>query len=230
MLNQSKQAEQTLNKRKGVNIKPLAYTLHKKFTFYFVIPNLMKVRDQKRFVELLLYILNRTGRLDSYHVFKILYFAERLHVATWGLGFVPDNFLAKTNGPVPENLSIAIEELSKSEDELSKLIDALTVHMQEKVEEMPDGKDTFFEAKREADMNYISKADKDVLDSAISDYAHLPFLELRRLSHDEAWEEADKRVNGTDVLSPVTMAKAMKVDEAMLDYVREQCEIAEYFS
>lgn len=228
MQNKPEIARHTLHFRKESFYRLLIKLIKKNFTQSF--PNLMKVRDQKRFVELMLYILNKTGKLDSYHVFKILYFAERLHVSTWGSGFVPDNFLAKTNGPVPENLAVAVEGLSQSENELSKLIDAFTTHMLEKAEEMPNGIDIFFEAKREADMNYISKADKDVLDSAIADYAHLPFKELRKLSHDEAWEEADKRINGTDVLSPITMAKAMKVDEAMLDYVREQCEIAEYFS
>ncbi len=37
--------------------------------------------DSKKLTELVLYILCKTGGIDFYHVFKILYFAEMSHLA-----------------------------------------------------------------------------------------------------------------------------------------------------
>ena len=43
-----------------------------------------------------------------------------------------------------------------------------------------------------------------------------------RKSHDEAWEEANRRTNGTNVISPVSMARVLNADDAMLEYIEEQ--------
>lgn len=40
--------------------------------------------DSKKLTELILYILEKTGGVDFYHAFKILYFAEMKHLSKWG--------------------------------------------------------------------------------------------------------------------------------------------------
>ena len=61
--------------------------------------------NSKKLAELVLYILGKTGGVDFYHTFKILYFAEMKHLAKWGSGIVPDEFCALKYGPVPTNLN-----------------------------------------------------------------------------------------------------------------------------
>ena len=48
--------------------------------------------EQQKIVEVVLYILNKTGGIDFYHLFKILYFAERDHLAKWGDKIISDDF------------------------------------------------------------------------------------------------------------------------------------------
>ena len=52
----------------------------------------MTSHDRKKLSELVLFIIDKTGGVDFYHAFKILYFAEMKHLAKWGSGFVPDEF------------------------------------------------------------------------------------------------------------------------------------------
>ncbi len=76
--------------------------------------------DSKKLTELVLYILCKTGGVDFYHVFKILYFAEMKHLAKWGSGIVPDEFCALKYGPVPTHLYDAVKELGHSRMKLSE--------------------------------------------------------------------------------------------------------------
>ena len=44
-------------------------------------------------------------------------------------------------------------------------------------------------------------------------------------SHDEAWDEGNRRVYGTNRISPVTMAKVLNSDASILEYIEEQIQI-----
>lgn len=82
--------------------------------------------DRKKLTELVLYILDKTGGVDFYHAFKILYFAEMKHLAKWGVGIVPDEFRALKYGSVPTQLYDAVKELNNPRmtlsEELSEVI------------------------------------------------------------------------------------------------------------
>ena len=79
--------------------------------------------------------------------------------------------------------------------------------------------------KREADLKYISKSEIEALEQSIQENKSLTFGQLMRKSHDEAWEEANRRTNGTNVISPVSMARVLNADDAMLEYIEEQMQI-----
>lgn len=63
------------------------------------------------------------------------------------------------------------------------------------------------------------------MDQSIEENKSLTFGQLMRKSHDVAWDEANRRANGSNVISPVTMAKVLNADEAMLEYIEEQIQI-----
>ncbi len=174
--------------------------------------------DSKKLTELVLYILCKTGGVDSYHAFKILYFAEMKHLAKWGSGIVPDEFCALKYGPVPTQLYDAVKELGNPQMRLSE-------DLAEVVQFAGEDAPNVLLPKREANMNFLSKSEVDALNDAISENESLTFGQLRRKSHDAAWDEAHHRVNGTNVISPVSMAKVMNADEAILEYIEEQLEI-----
>lgn len=169
--------------------------------------------ERKSLVETVLYILNKTGGVDIYHVLKILYFAEQKHLATWGGRMTGCNYVAYKYGPVAEDLYNALRENHKSDPELRNLISEAVCYGGE------DASSVIF-AKREADTDYISLAARECLDASISENSQLTFSQLKNKSHDAAWEHA---YSSGGVIDPVSMAKAGNADEAMLEYIAEQC-------
>ena len=174
--------------------------------------------DSKKLTELVLFILGKTGGVDFYHAFKILYFAEMKHLAKWGYGIVPDEFCALKYGPVPTKLYDAVKELNHPQmilsGELSKVI-------QFAGEDAPN----VLLPKREANLKFLSKSEIEALEQSIEENESLTFGQLMRKSHDQAWEEASRRPNGTNVISPVSMAKVLNADDAILEYIEEQMQI-----
>ncbi len=63
-----------------------------------------------------------------------------------------------------------------------------------------------------ANMNYIAKSEVEALDESIAENAHLTFGQLKQKSHDKAWYEAYHKVNGTNIISPITMLEVMDAD------------------
>ena len=174
--------------------------------------------DSKKLTELVLFILGKTGGVDFYHAFKILYFAEMKHLAKWGSGIVPDEFCALKYGPVPTQLYDAVKELTHPRMILSE---ELSEVIQFAGEDAPN----VLLPKREANLKYISKSGIEALEQSIEENESLTFGQLMRKSHDEAWEEANRRTNGTNVISPVSMARVLNADDAMLEYIEEQMQI-----
>lgn len=174
--------------------------------------------DSKKLTELVLYILCKTGGVDFYHVFKILYFAEMSYLAKWGSGIVPDEFRALKYGPVPTHLYDAVKDLGNAGIKLSEDL-AQAVHFAG--EDAPN----VLLPLREVDLQFLSKSELDALDQSIEEHESMTFGQLMSKSHDAAWEEAHRRVNGANVISPLSMAKVMNADDAMLEYIQDQLQI-----
>lgn len=174
--------------------------------------------DRNKLRELVLYILDKTGGVDFYHAFKILYFAEMKHLAKWGSSIVPDEFCALKYGPVPTRLYDAVKDLNHPHMALSE---ELSEVIQFAGEDAPN----ILLPKRNTDMRFLSKSEIEAMDEAIAENKSLTFGQLMRKSHDEAWDEAHRRVNGTNIISPLSMAKVLHADDAMLEYIDEQMQI-----
>ena len=179
--------------------------------------NGMNAYEQHRLKTMVLYILNVTGGIDFYHVFKILYFAEREHLAKWGHRMVDDDFCALDYGPVPSQLYDAIKVLDKPD---SNFASELHVSMGFAGADAPN----VMIAKEAPDMDYISASEKEALDNSIKENASLTFKQLKEKSHDIAWQEAFSRKRSAK-LSLLKMAEAVHADEATLEYIKEQMEL-----
>jgi len=108
--------------------------------------------EEQKIKEVLLYILEKTGVVDYYHLMKILYLAERQHLAKWGERITIDDYYALPHGPVPTRIYDALK--SVKEGKSGFLSDIVAV-----------SSDTpFVTALREADMGYLSKSEVDALD------------------------------------------------------------------
>lgn len=174
--------------------------------------------DSKKLTELVLYILEKTGGVDFYHTFKILYFAEMKHLAKWGCGLVPDDFCALKYGPVPTRLYDAVKELNHPQMPLAR-------DLSEAVQFAGEDAPNVLLPKRNANRDFLSLSEIEALNTAIEENEALSFGQLMSKSHDNAWEEANRMVNGTNRISPISMAKVLHADDSMLAYIEDQLRI-----
>lgn len=174
--------------------------------------------EQTKLIQVVLYVLQKTGGIDFCHLFKILYFAELKHLAKWGARITSDSFHALEYGPVPTCLYDVVKGQRVPSTDLLELF-SNDVRFAEK-----DAPNVLL-PQVEPDMNYISKSEIEALDASIEENAHLTFSQLKNKSHDSAWYEAYHRVNGSNVISLVSMAKVSGADDATLEYIQEQIEL-----
>lgn len=173
--------------------------------------------DKQKLTEVILYILNKTKGLDYYHVFKIIYFANIAHLAKYGFPMVSDEFCALPDGPVPSILYNCIKGDVHCDKDLKDMLE-------QTVSKGTDDAYYMMEAKRNADLDYLSKADIDALDCSIAENGNLPYGELRAKSHGEEWSRAYKQP-GRKVMDIVGMAKDAMASEDMIEYIKENLAI-----
>lgn len=175
--------------------------------------------EQIKLVQIALYVLQKTGGIDYYHLFKILYFAELKHLEKWGSRITSDNFYALDYGPVPTYLYDVVKGCNVSNTDLLKLF---SDNIQSAGKDAPN----VLLPKVEVNMNYISKSEIEALDASIEENAYLTFSQLKTKSHDSAWYEAYHHA-GSKAMSSISMAKASGADDATLEYIQEQIELGE---
>ncbi|MDR2449839.1 MAG: SocA family protein [Prevotellaceae bacterium] len=165
--------------------------------------------EQQKLIEVVLYILNKTGGIDFYHLFKILYFAEREHLAVWGDRITTDDFFALKYGPVPTRLYNAVKRENTLSDLLWNVVEIAGI----------DAPNVLL-PKRTQDVNYLSTSEIEALDKSIAENSKKLFQDLKNLSHDIAWENASKKNH--KVISLLDMAKASGATDATIEYIQEQ--------
>lgn len=168
-----------------------------------------------------LYIIGQCKTIDYFHLFKILYFADRNHLGKYGRRIVKDTFCALQYGPVPSNLYDAIKIVTgktsrPASDAITILSDALA------------SKDTIYPNyltnKEEADMDELSPSDIECIDQSIKENSQTPFDRLSDQSHDKAWIEAWEKKRNSPI-NELTLAEAGGADESMMEYVKENLEL-----
>jgi uncharacterized phage-associated protein len=169
--------------------------------------------DIARFLAPALYVLNKTGlKLDKHRLFKILYFADKEHIATYGRTFMEDFYIAMANGPVPSRLydfvkvlegktSIPVSEEFKNE--LSSYLKPEPPY--------------HILALQDPDFDFLSKSALKFLDDSIEQYKNKSFTELTELSHDQAWKAASENTE----MSLIEIAKDAGVSSEMLKYIED---------
>lgn len=163
-----------------------------------------------------LYVINMCKAIDYFHLFKIIYFADRDHYAVYGRRIVKDTFCALKNGPVPSNLYNAIKDVIGKEhignSPLRVIANAIEV-------EDPDYS-YVVSAKELPDMDELSRSDIEMLDKSISENLPLSFRELSDKSHDIAWRAAHDNCPNSE-MTPILMARAAGASDDTINFIRE---------
>lgn len=171
-----------------------------------MVDTIRKYEDQ-RIKEVLLYILSKTGVIDYYHLMKILYLAERQHLAKWGEKITTDDYYALPHGPVPTRIYDALKVVKEGDKGL--LADVITVE-----KDMPN-----VTPLRTPNMEYLSKSEVEALDNAIAKNIVKSFAELEQMTHDEYYHKA--LANGRK-MSIEDIARSGGASEEMIQFIREE--------
>jgi len=163
------------------------------------------------YIQPVLYVLNKANQaLDTHKISKILYFADREHLAKYGTSISNDCYIKMEYGPVPSSIYDIIKAVHGKPGIISK-----------------SEVDSFFEvsegnkiaAKLNFDQDEFSVTEMECLDASIEEHLSKSFIYLTYKSHDVAWKSA------IDTMDTIKIAEAGGADENMLNYIRHFNEI-----
>lgn len=169
----------------------------------------MRNFDVEKAKAAVLYILENLKKADFHTIFKILYFADREHLAKYGRTIINDDYIAMSWGPVPSTIYDGFKHIRVQNfafNNFSSFYNAFEI----------EGR-TMVIPKEKPDIDELSKSDLECLDKAIIDISPLNFNQRKEKSHDYAWKNACQ--DGTiDILH---IAKEGGADHEMLKYIIE---------
>jgi len=167
--------------------------------------------DAEKAIEEILYIAKRAPKHDIYHVLKIMYFADKKHLGKYGRFICNDTYIAMNNGPVPSETYDIIKHMRG--DGYHPYIDEHALKSFE-VKTKPDNR---IIPSRDANPDLLSESDQECLDESIKEYGPLSFDELKKLSHDKAYESADQN----DEIPIEAIAATLADGDLLVQYLTE---------
>ncbi len=131
--------------------------------------------DPEKAIEVLLYIARHCPNM--YTALKILYFADKEHLARYGRLISGDTYIAMTYGPVASD-SYDLIKCARG-DGLSrwKVPAAEAFQVVGRI----------IKPIRDPDLDWLSESERVCLDAAISKYGKMSFGQIKVLSHDDAY-------------------------------------------
>lgn len=141
--------------------------------------------NKEKAIAAILYIakkLKENGEeTDIHSIFKILYFAEKKHLAVYAMPIVGDDYIAMQFGPVPSG----IYDLVKSARGAGSVL-------------KPDIQESFkvngsaIILLKDPDLDELSEADLFFIDKSLEENKGLPFYARTAKSHDLAWKKTPR--------------------------------------
>lgn len=176
---------------------------------------LPKFKEQKALTAIL-YVAHQLvaktpeKRADLYKLAKVLYFADKKHLAKYGRPIAGDFYVAMKDGPVPSRTYDMLKQVRGDGcycstpvfvDELAKSIRF-------------DGNITVQPLKA-ARIEELSQSDIEALDFAIERLRKLNFSQIKTMSHDSAYKAADQSNN----IPIEAVARAGGAKDGMIAYL-----------
>ncbi len=172
--------------------------------------------DQNQFkkeksLNAILYIASKVTNPDVYKVLKLMYFADKYHLGHYGSLISDDSYVAMKSGPVP---SLPYDILKSTRKGKHRLFNDTEIERFKEALEVKDNHEVI--QKKEPDFDFFSESSLKSFDYAIENYGHLSYKELKKLSHDSAYDAADLN----DEISVIEIAKTFDNSESLVDYLQ----------
>ncbi|MBC8054575.1 MAG: SocA family protein [Sphingobacteriaceae bacterium] len=165
--------------------------------------------NERKTVQSVLFISSQLKRKDFHKIFKILYFSDRDHLATYGRTITGDNYIAMADGPDPTNLydifkSVRGDGYFKDDGKFSRFFSVENWDL--------------IQNNQEPDLRVLSPTDLKFLKENIEKYGKMSWEEIREKSHDYAW--SNTALNRT--ISFENLITEAGEDESFIDFARQQ--------
>ncbi|MBI5578026.1 MAG: SocA family protein [Deltaproteobacteria bacterium] len=132
--------------------------------------------NYEKAIEALVFLAEQQPGIDIYHVAKVLFYADKMHVNKFARPILGDTYICMNHGPVPSGVRDLITDNPwLSPDLVDKKCTSLEI----------EGSRFNLTAKRKPNLDYFSKTDLDCLRTALLEHGKKPFGELREQTHDE---------------------------------------------
>jgi uncharacterized phage-associated protein len=147
-------------------------------------------------VEAIHYLASIHPGITPFYVAKILYYADKSHMADWGRPICGDFYVAMENGPVPSNTYRLVNREAIIGDDIINEFDS---RIEKKDLQLFPRIDFNAIALSPSDMEYLKKSERI--------YGHMSFGALRDLVHKErAWRDAwQKRLSAAPTMDMTSM-------------------------
>jgi uncharacterized phage-associated protein len=151
--------------------------------------------DVEKALEAVVYVSHKTN--DLFHIVKILYYADKIHLEEYGRQLTGDYYVAMEEGPVPSGAYDLIKR-ARGDEQLfeARIVD---IHPEKSI----SIKDHIIVTPlRPTKLEFLSESDIECLDKSIEVYATMGVKKLWELAHEEeAYKKA--RRNGPIQLSDI---------------------------
>lgn len=157
--------------------------------------------NKQKAIEAILYLANKRPSIDKMSLYKFLFFADIEHLNRYGRPIFGGYYVAMQRGPVPSQIKNLLEHKNNSEFEII---------------------DYMITATREANTEYLSSSDLEVLDQIYGKYGNYSAPQLSDLSHKHpAWINARKfnkfknnnRLDYKDMIDPCNTELIQDLEE-----------------
>jgi uncharacterized phage-associated protein len=140
-------------------------------------------RNSKKIIEGLVWLARKMPGIDHYHVVKIFFGADKLHLNKYGRPVFGDEYIAMDYGPVPSHTYTLIKQNRSflSPEEVQEVANSLEVKAIAKVK--------YIFAKRLPDLDDFSRTDIACLEESLRLHGCMTFGQLVDLTHQEpSWQ------------------------------------------
>lgn len=121
--------------------------------------------------------------ITQYYVGKVCYFADREHLLDYGRPITGDRYVAMEHGPVPSSVrDLLKQDGGLADDVLTHLYERVSINKAQNLQHVSSRHVDGFE--------HLSPTDQEYLLAALQKYGKMGFTELKRVSHDVAWQAA----------------------------------------
>lgn len=177
----------------------------------------MKTIEQiKKIKAVVLYVLNNMPKgVDYIKLSKLLYFAQRESLVSYGKTIFDDTFKARDRGPVPTLTYKVLKMIENGDkfDELKEFGESIKVVNQKAT------------ALQKCDTDLLTIIDMKILDDTIKKYGNINSKKLSEMTHNEVYNSIIEKMKGDpekDIFTLIDIARSGGASEDMIEYIRNK--------